>query len=262
VPLPLIEFHLSFLSLFSGESVLSAWDFTLNDDVRIKMCTRVAMESFITIHHEVKKGHRDVLLKNFIFLCHQQMGHVEYYLQYKNQPVPFRRGANNGFHEAVGDTIALSASSPKHLHRIGLLENDTDDPESRINQLMAMAIRKIALLPFAYVMDKFRYEAFRGNIQPDNANCHFWRLREKHGGIAPASVRGKHDFDITAKYHISADVEYTRYFVSNIIQFQFHKAVCIKAGEYESGIRGAQNPTRSLSNCDIYQSQEAGNAFK
>ncbi|KAG5677065.1 hypothetical protein PVAND_006849 [Polypedilum vanderplanki] len=218
----------------------SAWDFTINDDVRIKMCTKVTMGDFVIIHHE--------------------MGHIEYHLQYKNLPLPFRNGANEGFHEAVGDTIALSVSSPKHLNRIGLLKSKGDEgQESNINQLMSNALRKLALLPFAYVMDKFRYEVFRGTIEPENANCHFWRLREKHGGIAPASVRGNHDFDITAKYHVSADVEYMRYFVANIIQFQFHKAACIKAGEYESD---SKNPTKSLNNCDIYQSKEAGNALK
>jgi peptidyl-dipeptidase A len=187
-----------------------------------------------------------------------QMGHVEYYLQYKQQPVPFRSGANSGFHEAVGDTIALSVSSPKHLQRVGLLKSGVENYKSQINQLFSVALRKLAFLPFAYVMDKFRYEVFRGTIRAENANCHFWRLREKYGGIAPASVRGNHDFDITAKYHVSADVEYMRYFVSSIIQFQFHKAACIKAGEYQPD----SQTSGSLNNCDIYQSTEAGEALK
>jgi peptidyl-dipeptidase A len=217
----------------------SAWDFSMNDDVRIKMCTRVSMESFITIHHE--------------------LGHVEYYLQYNKQPIPFRAGANPGFHEAIGDTIALSVATPKHLHRVGLLANDVEDDRGKINQLMTVGLQKLALLPFAYVMDKFRYEVFRGNIRPENANCHFWNLRVKYGGIGPASARSNRDFDITAKYHASADVEYMRYFVSNIIQFQFHRAACIKAGEYDAD---NSNDQKSLDNCDIYQSANAGNSIK
>lgn len=185
------------------------------------------------------------------------MGHVEYYLQYKVQPKPFREGANPGFHEAIGDTIALSVATPKHLHRVGLSEKVVEDFESLINYQFEMGILKLAFVPFAYVMDKFRYDVFRGNVQAENANCHFWRLREKYGGIGPASKRSNRDFDITAKYHASADVEYMRYVVSNIIQFQFHKAACIKAGEYEPN-----NPAKTLHNCDIYNSANAGNALK
>lgn len=185
------------------------------------------------------------------------MGHVEYYLQYKDQPIPFRRGGNPGFHEAIGDTIALSVATPKHLYRVGLHNVEVEDPESVINQQLAIGMQKLAFLPFAFVMDRFRYDVFRGNVQPENANCHFWRLREKYGGIGPGAQRSNRDFDITAKYHASANVEYMRYFVSNIIQFQFHKAACIKAGEYEPN-----NPAKALYNCDIYNSANAGNAIK
>lgn len=185
------------------------------------------------------------------------MGHVEYYLQYNVQPEPFKKGANPGFHEAVGDTIGLSVATPKHLHRVKLLDEAVKDYGSLINQQLLMAMQKVVILPFAYIMDKFRYDVFRGNVEPENSNCHFWRLREKHSGIGPASKRSNRDFDITAKFHASADVEYMRYFVSNIIQFQFHKAACIKAGEYEP-----HNPAKTLYNCDIYNSANAGNAIK
>lgn len=62
-----------------------------------------------------------------LFTVHHEMGHVEYYLQYKDQPVSFRRGANPGFHEAIGDVLSLSVSTPKHLQTIGLLDTLTDD---------------------------------------------------------------------------------------------------------------------------------------
>lgn len=215
----------------------SAWDFAINHDVRIKQCTRVAMESFITVHHE--------------------MGHCEYYLQYHNQPLVFRNGANPGFHEAIGDVISLSVSSTRHLQRVGLLKNFKNDREIEINQMLRLGMEKLAFLPSAFVMDKFRWDVFRGNVEPADANCYFWRLRVKYGGVEPATLRTGRDFDICAKYHASADVEYLRYFVSFIIQFQLHKAACTKAGEYEPN-----NPDKSLSNCDIYQSVEAGNALK
>jgi peptidyl-dipeptidase A len=215
----------------------SAWDFYVDDDVRIKQCTRVTMENLITVHHE--------------------LGHVEYYLHYRHQPQVFRTGANPGFHEAIGDVLALSVSTNRHLQRVGLLKDSPADQETEINALMRMALAKVAFLPFAFAMDKFRWEVFRGNVKPSQANCYFWELREKYGGVEPANVRTNRDFDITAKYHASADVEYLRYFVSLIIQFQFHKAACTKAGEYEPN-----NPSKTLSNCDIYQSVEAGNAMK
>lgn len=215
----------------------SAWDFAINDDVRIKQCTRVTMESFVTVHHE--------------------MGHIEYYLQYHNQPASFRSGANPGFHEAIGDVLALSVSTNRHLQRIGLLESFVEDEETKINQLMRLGLGKLVFLPFAFAMDKFRWEIFRGNVKPENANCYFWTLRDQLSGVEPPIVRTNRDFDITAKYHASADVEYLRYFVSFIIQFQFHKAACLKAGEFEPN-----NPDKTLNNCDIYQSTRAGNALR
>lgn len=67
----------------------------------------VNMDDLITVHHE--------------------MGHVQYFLQYKDQPISFRDGANPGFHEAVGDVMALSVSTPKHLHSIKLLDQVTEN---------------------------------------------------------------------------------------------------------------------------------------
>lgn len=215
----------------------SAWDFAVGDDVRIKQCTRVTMESLVTVHHEI--------------------GHIEYYLNYRNQPLAFRTGANPGFHEAIGDVLALSVSTSRHLEKVGLLKNFTEDEETKINQIMRLGLEKLVFLPFAYVMDKFRYEVFRGNVKPEEANSYFWKLREQHSGLEPPIVRTNRDFDITAKYHASADVEYLRYFVSFIIQFQFHKAACTKAGEYEPN-----NPRKTLNDCDIYKSAAAGNALK
>lgn len=215
----------------------SAWDFAIKNDVRIKQCTRVTMESFITVHHE--------------------LGHVKYYQEYNHQPVVFRGAANPGFHEAIGDLVGLSVGTNKHLHRIGFIKDYFPDEKIELNRLVRLGLEKLAFLPFAFVMDKFRWEAFRGNLKPQEANCYFWKLREKYGGVEPAVVRTQHDFDITAKYHASADVEYLRYFVSFIVQFQFHKAACTKAGEFEEN-----NPKKSLNDCDIYQSVKAGNALK
>ncbi|XP_054280631.1 angiotensin-converting enzyme-like isoform X2 [Macrosteles quadrilineatus] len=215
----------------------SAWDFYDGEDFRIKMCTRINLDDLKTVHHE--------------------MGHIQYFQQYKNQPYVFRSGANSGFHEAVGDTLALSVSTAEHLMKIGLLDPDTyvEDRETDINSLYLMALEKVAFLPFAYILDLWRWEVFRGNITPPEYNCRFWKLRQDLQGIVPPVDRKERDFDAGAKYHVIADVPYIRYFVSFIIQFQFHKALCIKAGQYNP-----KDPaSKPLHQCDIYQSTEAGN---
>ncbi|KAI2658755.1 hypothetical protein H4Q32_016885 [Labeo rohita] len=135
----------------------SAWDFYNRKDFRIKQCTTVTMEQLFTVHHE--------------------MGHIEYYLQYKDQPVSYRGGANPGFHEAVGDVLSLSVSTPKHLHTIGLLDQVTDDAESDINYLLKMALEKIAFLPFGYLIDQWRWGVFSGQTPPERYNAEWWYLR-------------------------------------------------------------------------------------
>uniref|UniRef100_A0AAQ5YAB6 Angiotensin-converting enzyme n=1 Tax=Amphiprion ocellaris TaxID=80972 RepID=A0AAQ5YAB6_AMPOC len=205
----------------------SAWDFYNRKDFRIKQCTVVTMDDLITVHHE--------------------MGHVQYFLQYKDQPVSFRDGANPGFHEAIGDVLALSVATPKHLQSIGLLDKVENNEESDINFLMSMALDKIAFLPFGYLMDQWRWKVFDGRIPSTEYNKEWWNLRMKYQGLCPPVTRTEDDFDPGAKFHIPANVPYVRYFVSFIIQFQFHKALC-----------DAANHTGPLHTCDIYKSQEAG----
>uniref|UniRef100_A0A8C3L470 Angiotensin-converting enzyme n=1 Tax=Chrysolophus pictus TaxID=9089 RepID=A0A8C3L470_CHRPC len=205
----------------------SAWDFYNRKDFRIKQCTVVNMDDLITVHHE--------------------MGHVQYFLQYMDQPISFRDGANPGFHEAIGDVMALSVSTPKHLHSINLLDQVTENEESDINYLMSIALDKIAFLPFGYLMDQWRWKVFDGRIKEDEYNQQWWNLRLKYQGLCPPVPRSEDDFDPGAKFHIPANVPYIRYFVSFVIQFQFHQALCKAAGH-----------TGPLHTCDIYQSKEAG----
>uniref|UniRef100_A0A6M2E0U0 Angiotensin-converting enzyme n=1 Tax=Xenopsylla cheopis TaxID=163159 RepID=A0A6M2E0U0_XENCH len=218
----------------------SAWDFSKDSDVRIKMCTRLDTSDFQTIHHE--------------------MGHIQYFLQYEHLPVIYREGANPGFHEAIGDTIAMSAMTAKHLRKLGLIKDDTravkDDMKDKINLLMATALDKIPILYYAFLLDKFRLSTFRGETKPENYNCHYWKLREDLQGLEPPVDRTEKDFDIAAKYHISADVEYNRYCVAHIIQFQFQRALCELAGEYVPN-----DENKILMDCDIYESANAGNAL-
>ncbi|KAE9526929.1 hypothetical protein AGLY_013577 [Aphis glycines] len=216
----------------------SAWDFYDSNDFRIKQCTSVNFMDFITAHHE--------------------MGHIQYFLQYKDLPFIYRDGANEGFHEAIGDTIALSVSTPKHLHKIGLLPKTSRTYEADINYLYKIGLDKVVFLPFGYLMDLWRWNVFKGLTTEDQYNCDWWKLKYSYQGIEPPVTRTENDFDPGSKYHIVGNVPYIRYFVSYIVQFQFHQALCEKADQFDP-----KNPTsKPLHECDIYQSKNAGNAFK
>ncbi len=187
----------------------SAWDVTFKGDVRIKMCIQVDEDNLITIHHE--------------------LGHIYYYEQYFNKPVLFQQGAHDGFHEAIGDAVALSVN-PTYLNKLGILKDVKTDEKSLINLQMKDALDKVAFLPFGYLMDKWRWNVFNGKTKPADYNKSWWELRTKYQGIAPATARPSNAFDPGAKYHIPANVPYARYFLARILQFQFHKAMCDASG--------------------------------
>ncbi|KAL1430138.1 hypothetical protein MTO96_002397 [Rhipicephalus appendiculatus] len=205
----------------------SAWDFCGTGDVRIKQCTQVKADDLRVVHHE--------------------MGHIEYHLLYARQPIFFRTGANPGFHEAVGDTIALSFTTPKHLNAIGLLEEDTEDDERHINQLYRVALEKVAALPSLYIYDLWRWKVFKGEYKPEEYNKGWWDHLLEYQGICPGVARTAEDFDPPSKFHISMNVPYIRYFTAAVMQFQFYKALCEEAGH-----------VGPLHTCDFYRSKEAG----
>jgi peptidyl-dipeptidase A len=203
----------------------SAWDIDLVDDLRIKMCVDPTEEDFTTIHHE--------------------LGHNFYQRAYNTQPVLFRDSANDGFHEAVGDTIALSVT-PEYLVRIGLLDR-APDASGDLGLLLARALEKVSFLPFGLLVDQWRWQVFSGQIPPERYNQAWWELRLKYQGVAPPGTRGEAFFDPGAKYHVPAATPYTRYFLAHILQFQFHRALAKLAG-----------CTTPLHRCSIYESKAAG----
>ena len=208
----------------------SAWDVDNVEDLRIKICIDITAEDFTTVHHE--------------------LGHNFYQRAYNKQPFLFRDSANDGFHEAIGDTIALSVT-PEYLVKIGLLDK-TPDASKDIGLLLARALEKIAFLPFGLMIDQWRWKVFSGEIPPDKYNQGWWDLRLKYQGVAPAIPRTEADFDPGAKYHVAADVPYTRYFLAFIMQFQFHRALAAAAG------CPAQGSNTPLHRCSIYDNKEAG----
>jgi len=217
----------------------SAWDFYNGEDFRIKQCTRVTQEDFITVNHE--------------------MGHVQYFLQYKDKSYLYRNGANPGFHEGVADILSLAVGTATYFQRLGLLDEnlDVNDEQTNINILFDMALERIAFLPFGYLVDKFRWDVYSGVTSRENMNCHWWKLRKEIQGLAPPSTRNNQQFDAGAKYHVAGDVGYVRYFTAFIYEFQFYRQLCLESGKYEPG-----NPKKPLHQCNFYGSVEAGNKMK
>jgi peptidyl-dipeptidase A len=204
----------------------SAWDVDQENDLRIKMCIDITAEDFNTIHHE--------------------LGHNFYQRAYNQQPFLFRDSANDGFHEAVGDTIALSVT-PEYLVKLGLLDKAPDTTKD-IGLLLDKALEKVAFLPFGLVIDQWRWKVFSGQIPPEKYNEAWWELRKKYQGVAPPALRSEQDFDPGAKFHVAGNVPYMRYFLADILQFQFHRAL--------AGTAGCKGP---LNRCSIYGNKEAGN---
>jgi peptidyl-dipeptidase A len=203
----------------------SAWHVDFDQDLRLKMCIDITSDYFSTIHHE--------------------LGHTFYQRAYRLQPYLFRDGANDGFHEAIGDTIALSIT-PQYLVKLGFL-NRAPDPSKDIGLLMQKALEKVAFLPFGLLIDQWRWKVFSGEITPAQYNQSWWALRLKYQGVAPPMERSEDDFDPGAKYHVAANVPYTRYFLAAILQFQFHRALTQTAGCHDP-----------LNRCSIYENKKAG----
>ena len=208
----------------------SAWDIDMAGDVRTKMCIKPNEEDFTTIYHE--------------------LGHVYYYLAYNGQPPLFQNGANDGFHEAIGDTIVL-AMTPQYLESIGLVQGQVQSQQALINAQMRMALAKVAFLPFGLMIDRWRWGVFDGSIAPDRYNRAWWELKARYQGVAPATPRGEEFFDPGAKYHVPGNTPYTRYFLSHVLQFQFYKSLCEAAGH-----------TGPLYECTFYGDAAAGQKFR
>ncbi|MDC0722312.1 M2 family metallopeptidase [Nannocystis bainbridge] len=233
-PLPATFWERSMLQKPKDREVVchaSAWDVDFNDDLRIKMCIKINQEDLVTVHHE--------------------LGHNYYYHYYYKLPLLFQNGAHDGFHEAIGDAIALSIT-PAYLKQIGLIDAVPADDKGLINLQMQDALEKIAFLPFGKLIDQWRWDVFSGKTAPEQYNEAWWALRAKYQGIAPPEGRPDPEFfDAGAKYHIPANVPYTRYFLARILQFQFHKALCEAAGH-----------TGPLHECSIYGKTAAGDKLK
>jgi peptidyl-dipeptidase A len=205
----------------------SAWDIDNKDDLRVKMCTKVNADDFVTIHHE--------------------LGHNFYQRAYKDQPYLYVNGANDGFHEAIGDFIALSVT-PEYLVQIGLLDRSkVPSPDKDIGLLLRQAMDKVAFLPFGLLVDKWRWGVFDGSIPESGYNKAWNDLRLQYQGITPPVPRSEANFDPGAKFHIPGNTPYMRYFLARLLQFQFYKAAC--------DISGWKGP---LHRCSFYGNKEVG----
>lgn len=205
----------------------SAWNIDEKDDLRIKMCIKVNSDDFVTIHHE--------------------LGHNYYQRAYKDLPQLYRNGANDGFHEAIGDFVALSIT-PEYLVQIGLLDRaQVPSADKDIGLLLRQAMDKVAFLPFGLLIDKWRWGVFDGSIPTSGYQAGWDKLRRDYQGVVAPVARDETRFDPGAKYHIPGNVPYTRYFLARLLQFQFFKAACDQAGW--------KGP---LHRCSFYGNKEVG----
>jgi peptidyl-dipeptidase A len=232
-PLPQTFWERSLLKKPGDREVVchaSAWDVTFSNDLRIKMCIEPKEDDLITIHHE--------------------LGHDYYFHYYYKLPMLYQQGANDGFHEGIGDTLALSVT-PAYLKSIGLLDKVPNNEKGELNFLLKNALDKVAFLPFGKLIDQWRWDVFSGKTPPSRYNEAWWELRRKYQGVSPPVQRSEADFDPGAKYHVPANTPYVRYFLARIYQFQFHRALCKAAGQ-----------TGPLHKCSIYGSKAAGDKLR
>jgi peptidyl-dipeptidase A len=208
----------------------SAWDVTFANDLRIKLCAKIDEDTLITVHHE--------------------LGHDYYFHYYYELPTLYQQGANDGFHEAIGDALTLSITQ-QYLKKIHLVQRVQDDERGVINFQMKSALDKLAFLPFGLLIDEWRWDVFSGKIKPADYNKAWWELRRRVQGVAPPVERTEEDFDPGAKYHVPSNTPYVRYFLARVLQFQFHRALC-----RASGFKGP------LHECSIYGNKAAGDKLK
>lgn len=232
-PLPQTFYERSLFTKPADREVVchaSAWDIDNKDDVRIKMCTKVNGNDFVVVHHEI--------------------GHNIYQRAYKDQTILFQNSANDGFHEAVGDFIALSVT-PDYLVKIGLLDaRDLPPASADLSMLYKSALDKMAFLPWGLLVDKWRWQVFAGDLTLETYNQGWWKLRLDYQGVVPPVARPVDAFDPGAKYHIPGNTPYARYFLARVLQFQFHEAACKQAGW--------KGP---IHRCSIYGNREVGERF-
>jgi len=208
----------------------SAWHIDSEQDVRLKVCLHPAAEDLYTAYHE--------------------LGHVHYFLAYSVQPYLFEQGANDGFHEAIGDTVRL-AITPDYLQKVGLAAAAPDSREATIDRQMRMALEKVAFLPFGKLIDEWRWKVFSGEVDADHYNAAWWQLRRDDQGVVPPLPRDETAFDPGAKDHVAANVPYMRYFLADVYEFQFYRALCQAAGW--------QGP---LYSCSFFGNPVAGKKFQ
>ncbi|KAK5648668.1 hypothetical protein RI129_003560 [Pyrocoelia pectoralis] len=211
------------------------------DDFRMLLCAKVTMEDFYVVHHE--------------------MGHIEYYMAYKNQPPIFQDGSNSAFHESIGDTIMNGVMVPQHLYRLGLI---TD--EQLFNNglgdflLLQQALSKIPELPYSLTIDKYRWDIFKGKIEPKDYNKEFWDLNYKIRGVIPPQPRDEKYFDAGAKFHIPDNTPYIRYFLAGFLQMDMFNSLCKLSICGRNVVENRSNdcPDIPLHLCDIYGSKRSG----
>ncbi|XP_052754247.1 angiotensin-converting enzyme-like [Galleria mellonella] len=260
----------------------SAADMFKDGDFRLLYCSGTTLEDFYVLHHE--------------------LGHIQYYMAYQEQPGLFRQANTalhetigdtimqgvltpqhlhrlglvndsvlytNKFEKENDDKLNDCDRNNENNDNINEKKQEDDvnevlrEFESSDNILMLkQALNKIPQIPFALLIDEYRWKYFEGTINFDNQNKDFWKMSQELMGIAPPEVRSEDYFDIGAKFHVPDNTPFIRYFLSSFIQHQLFEALCKAAVYGRRSIAEDVPKTIAMNRCDIYGSKAAGKLLK
>uniref|UniRef100_A0A1I8NRP3 Angiotensin-converting enzyme n=1 Tax=Stomoxys calcitrans TaxID=35570 RepID=A0A1I8NRP3_STOCA len=181
---------------------------------------------------------------------HGYVGRIQYAQEKKDLPAYFFESYDLEY--PVGEAVILSASTPKHLQAIGLAKNFEFSEKTLMNRLFRMGIHTILNIPQYYVHSKIVKELLNDTVDMETVNKRYWKLMEDYAGVEPPSDRDEGCIDFPYKFYLDVEQNHqTQKFVSEVVGYQFYKALCQKAGEQGQ-----------LYNCDFYGNKNVGNAMK
>jgi peptidyl-dipeptidase A len=187
----------------------SAWHIDLENDVRSLMSVEPDARWLSTAHHE--------------------LGHIYYYMSYSRTDVPpvLRRGANRGFHEAVGDLISLSVIQEPYLRSIGLLPEGTRLESDQMLLNEALEKGPVFFMFAAGTMSHFEHDLYAGNLPADQLNARWWQYVRHYQGVVPPTTRDESHCDACTKTHINDDPgQYYDYALATLLVYQMHEHIC------------------------------------
>ena len=189
----------------------SCWHIDLQDDIRSLQSIEPNSQWFFTAHHE--------------------LGHGYYFMAYTRPEVPtlLRLGAAPGFHEGIGELIALASSQVPYLQSRGVLPKDfkADATAFLLDDALARSI------PFMFwssgTMTHWEADVYAKNLPADQWNARWWKYVGDLQGVEPPTPRGEEFCDAATKTHINdTPCYYHNYAFATVFKFQLHDYIARK----------------------------------